>query len=191
MNLHQSEALEPLITSCINGNRRAQNELYKLAFPYAMNVALRYANDHDSSVEIVNEAFFKVFQYLKNYDASLSFAAWLRRIVINTAVDHYHRKQKALTLVNFPNEETITDQDINEVHEQMDAHELLYLIQKLPPAYRMVLSLFAIEGYSHKEISEQLQIAEGTSKSNYHKAKAYLKKMMMEHEASNKRMIKP
>lgn len=190
MNLHDNAALEPILKKCILGNRRAQNELYAGAFPYAMSIALRYSSDHESSLEIVNESFFKVFNYMHNFDSSQSFGAWLRRIVINTAIDHYHKSQKALTLVSLVGNLEIDDHEVDDIHNEMNAQELLFLIQKLPPAYRMVLSLFAIEGFSHKEIAEKLQIMEGTSKSNYHKAKAYLKKMMLEHAEMNKRMIK-
>lgn len=178
MNIHDIEALTPIIEKCISGSRKAQNELYSVAFPYAMNIALRYASDKESGLDIVNESFFKAFNYLKNYDPSHSFGAWLRRIVINTAIDHYHKKQKAVTLITYSEDYGMDEFEIDQIQKDMNAEEILFYIQQLPPAYRIVLSLFAIEGYSHKEIADKLNISEGTSKSNYHKAKAHLKKML-------------
>jgi RNA polymerase sigma-70 factor (ECF subfamily) len=190
MNLHNHYELNPIIDKCKEGNRRAQNELYRVAFPYAMSIALRYSQDQEGSLEIVNEAFFKAFNFINSYDPSLSFGAWLRRIVINTAIDHYHKKQKSVVMVPITNESEFEDYEVADVQNRMDAQQLLFLVQKLPPAYRMVLSLFAIEGYSHKEIADMLSISEGTSKSNYHKAKAYLQQLMLKDASYNKRMIK-
>lgn len=175
MNLHETSQLLPLLEACLKGKRRAHNQLYQVAYPYAMSVALRYGANQADSAEIVNEAFFKAFSYLKNFDPSQSFAAWLRRIVINTAIDHFRARTKELSLTEPVGEDTRLEPETDELLEAIDAEALLYEIQKLPPTYRMVFSLFAIEGYSHREIAQHLGISEGTSKSNYHKAKAKLK----------------
>lgn len=175
MNLHENQKLLPLIQACIKGKRRAQNELYKVAYPYAMSVALRYGSDRDDSAEIVNEAFYKAFNYLQSFDPSQSFASWLRRIVINTSIDHFKSRRKQKELLEPLEEQRRIEPETDELIEAIDAQALLHEIQKLPPSYRMVFSLFAVEGYSHQEIAQQLGISEGTSKSNYHKAKAKLK----------------
>ncbi len=176
MNLHDSQSLIPLIKGCIKGSRRSQNKLYEACFPYAMSVALRYGNNQEESFEIVNEAFVKVFSYLKHFDPTNSFAYWLRKIVINTAIDHYHLRKKLLDQTEFIDDTFIIEPEVDQQLENIDAEELLKLIQNLPTAYRMVFSLYVIEGFTHKEIAAQLGINEGTSKSNYHKAKLQLKK---------------
>lgn len=175
MNLHESKELLPLIQNSIKGKRRAHNALYKAAYPYAMSIALRYAANNEDSAEIVNEAFYKVFTYLKNYDPTQSFAAWLRKIVVNTAIDHYNSRSKRQEVLGGFDDDRYLEPEVDDLIEKIDAQELLFHIQNLPPTYRMVFSLFAVEGYSHKDIASQLGISEGTSKSNYHKAKTKLK----------------
>lgn len=180
MNLHETQALLPLLESCIKGKRRAQNKLYQVAYPYAMSIALRYGAHREDSLEIVNEAFYKAFSYLKNFDPSQSFAAWLRRIVINSAIDHYKQRTKDQDQLSSVEEHRLPEPESDELIAQIDAEALLHEIQKLPPSYRMVFSLFAVEGYSHQEIARQLGISEGSSKSNYHKAKNKLKQQLQQ-----------
>jgi RNA polymerase sigma-70 factor (ECF subfamily) len=176
MNLHDSQSLIPLIKGCIKGNRRSQNKLYEACFPYSMSLAMRYGNNQEESFEIVNEAFVKVFSYLEHFDPTNSFAYWLRKIVINTAIDHYHLRKKLLEQTEFIDDTFNIEPEVDSQLDDIDAEELLKLIQNLPTAYRMVFSLYVIEGFTHKEIAAQLGINEGTSKSNYHKAKLQLKK---------------
>lgn len=178
MNLRDNDILKPLIAKCIRQDRRAQNALYKGVFPYAMNIALRYAQDFDESLIIVNEAFFKIFRSLEKFDFERTFNTWVRTIVINTAINHYNNQKKLKEVflelpddieVESPNDSFIDD---------YDADHILAHIQQLPSSYRMIFSLFAIEGYSHKEIAEELGITEGASKSAYHKAKLKLKQVL-------------
>jgi RNA polymerase sigma-70 factor, ECF subfamily len=180
MNLHDASGLLPILNKCTSGDRRAQNELYKLVFPYAMSIALRYARNEERAVEVVNEAFFKVFTYLEKYDHTSSFAAWVRKIVINTSIDHFHRLKNQIDrfvpLDDGPEFSQITEIDL---FSDLSAEEILRHIRSLSPAYQMVFSLYAIEGYTHKEIAEQLGINEGTSKSNYHKAKTHLQQSLI------------
>ncbi len=187
MKLHESKDLLPLIQKCIAGNRRAQNRLYEMAFPYAMSVAMRYGADRDDSLEIVNEAFFKMFNYLKSYDPSFAFTTWLRRIVVNTAIDHFNLRQRVIADTDFLDDEHALELDINDTLDRLHAEELLRLIQQLSPAYRLVFSLFAIDGYSHKEIAAQLGITEGASKSNYHKARLKLQQAILEQHLAPKK----
>ena len=164
-----------LIEKCIKGNRRAHNELYKTVFPYAMSIAMRFGKDRDQSLEIVNMAFHKVFLYLKNFDVALSFKAWVRKIVVNAAIDHYQENRRfAASIVPLMEQSALVEPSSDNILDKFDAEQLLFHIQSLPPAYRMVFSLFAIEGYTHKEIAEKLEISEGTSKSNYFKARSRL-----------------
>lgn len=178
MQLKDTKQLLPLLHQCVKGHRRSQNRLYELAFPYAMSVSLRYGANREDSLEIVNEAFFKMFNYLKSYDPSFAFTTWLRRIIINTAIDHYNLKQRAGQDTDYLDEEHALEVDADDVLDQLKAEDLLAQVQQLPPTYRLVFSLFAIEGYSHKEIGAQLGITEGASKSNYHKARLRLQKSL-------------
>ena len=189
MDLHNSTELLPLIKDSIKGNRRAQNALYEAGFPYAMSVALRYGNNHPDSLEIVNEAFAKAFSYLEKYDPTNSFAYWLRKIVVNTAIDHYHLRKKIWENTSSIEEDLFLEPEVDDLIEDIAAEDLLQLIQNLPPAYRLVFSLFVIEGFSHKEIAAQLGITEGTSKSNYHKAKIQLKNALMQRGMAPKKYV--
>lgn len=175
MTLDSHPKLTILIEKCIKGSRRAHNELYETAFPYAMSIAMRFGKDRDQSLEIVNMAFHKIFLYLKNYDVELSFKSWIRKIVVHSAIDHFQENRRFFaSVVLLSDYEQFPEPTDDNVLEKFDAEQILFHIQSLPPAYRMVFSLFAIEGYSHKEIAEKLEISEGTSKSNYFKARSRL-----------------
>jgi RNA polymerase sigma-70 factor (ECF subfamily) len=188
MNLHNTSDVFPLIEDCLKGSRRAQNKLYEVGFPYAMSVALRYARNRDEGLEIVNEAFARVFNYLDKFDPTNSFAFWLRKIVINTAIDRYHVNVHEYSHLVSIDDEHFIEPDTDDYPEEFTSEELFKQIQSLPPIYRLVFSLFAIEGFSHREISAQLGISEGTSKSNYFKAKKKLKAQLIRLGYSKKYM---
>lgn len=175
MDLRNKEELQPLISKCIRNDRRAQNSLYKGVFPYAMNIALRYAKDIEESTIIVNDAFYKVFRSLEKFDFEGSFNGWVRKIVIHAAINHFNSQKKLKEVfLELPDDFEVEAQN-DSFLDEYDAEYILQQIQKLPSSYRMIFSLFAIEGYSHKEIAEELGITEGASKSAYHKAKIKLK----------------
>lgn len=178
MNLHQSPELSQLIARCRQYDRGAQYSLYKAAYAYAKSIGLRYAANEADADEIVNDAFLKVFTQLDKYDDNLSFAGWLRRIIINTAIDRYRKQLREQPTAELAH----AQQEMSEMSglEKLHAEELLQLVQQLPPAYRMVFVLYAIEGYNHAEIAEKLGISEGTSKSNLAKARQKLQKRIME-----------
>ena len=143
-----------------------------------MNVCRRYAKNLEEAKSLVNEGMLKVFQYLHTYNPDLCFGGWVRRIMVNTAIDHF-RKVKAYEQRFQDLEGVDYSQDyLPTVIDDISAEELLILVQQLPPAYRIVFSLFAVEEYTHKEIAEKLGISEGTSKSNYAKARAKLQKAL-------------
>lgn len=178
MNLHYSEELIGIIQRCLENNRKAQFELYKTSASYAMSIALRYANDYNNAQEIVTEAYLKVFNSLSKYDETQSFATWLRKIVVNTAIDRFRKDKK--NYQKFIHIDQIElEPEVNHLLEKFDAEYILEKIHQLSPAYRLVFGLYAIEGFSHKEIAEKLDISESTSKSNYHKAKIKLKQALL------------
>lgn len=147
--------------------------LYQAYYPYGMSIALRYAGNRDEASEIFNDAFMKIFSNLKKFDLRKPFKPWLRTILINTAINHYHQKQRQVPLTEMKHAQH--ESDAEKILSGISYEEVIGLLQKLPPAYRTVFNLYVIEGYSHEEISKMLNIAVGTSKSNLFKAREQLK----------------
>ena len=174
MNLPSPKDLQDLIRLCQKGNRKAQERLFKLAYPLSISVCKRYTRDLDEAQSVVNEGMLKIFNQLDQYSPELSFGGWIRRIMVNASIDHYRRiKRYQDRYTDYEGEAEVIGFD-EDVLDKISAEEILTLVQDLPPSYRMVFSLYAVEGYNHREISEELGISEGTSKSNYAKAKAKL-----------------
>ncbi|MCK5028941.1 MAG: RNA polymerase sigma factor [Bacteroidales bacterium] len=163
-----------IIKACIKGNRVAQNRLYQLFSDKMYGLCLRYAEDEDEAKDILQDGFIKVFLKLKQFNNKGSFEGWIRRIIVNTALERF-RDKNYLFAVNMANEIEAADKSYNHILSDLSANDLLKLIQELSPQYRMVFNLYAIEGYSHKEICKKLNIKEGTSKSNLSRAREILK----------------
>lgn len=168
--------LKEIIKGCQKGRSKDQERIYKMFYGLGMSICRRYANNNWEAEEIVNTGFLKVFKHIKDYKEEGSFKGWFSTLMIRTAIDHYRK-----------NHHTHIDVDINEIHylgyendflDKLSAEEIIGLIQKLPPVYRTVFSLFIIEGYSHAEIATQLRINEGTSRSNLAKARAKMQEMI-------------
>jgi len=179
----QSEpnAEEWLITESCKGNRQAQRTLYDKFYKKMYVAALRYSKTTFEAEDILQESFIKVFKNLENFGRECPLEYWIKRIVVNTALKHNRRK-----LDKAPTEDVTEMQD--EPSEEITLSdygfkELLGMIQKLAPRYQMIFNLYAIEGYKHREIAEMLDINEGTSKSQYARAKAILQKMLLEEKA--------
>jgi RNA polymerase sigma factor (sigma-70 family) len=168
---------EKLIDGCIAGKRDMQRLLYDLYAKKMMVVCLRYAPTTFEAEDILQEGFVKVFANIQNFKKDCPLEFWIRKIVVNTALKHL--RQKTLLTVSHEAEEVenISAGDYNLNDYSMD--ELLGMIQSLAPRYRMVFNLYAIEGYNHKEIGEMLEISEGTSKSQYSRARAILQSMLL------------
>jgi RNA polymerase sigma-70 factor (ECF subfamily) len=141
------------------------------------SIALRYSADNALADEILNESFLKVFNNLHKYDEKQAFKGWLRTIVVNTAIDSYRKNKQS---PDYENLEDVQLPDLNgDAISSISAEEILALVQQLSPVYRMVFSLYVIDGYSHKEIAEKLGIKEGTSKSNLQDARKRLQSMIL------------
>lgn len=178
------EQLQQLIDGCVRNDAHSQKMLYKALYSYAMSICLRYSNNRYEASDIMNDGFYKVFKNIEKYDYAKPFKAWLGRIMQNTAIDHYRANLKVAYLVDLEKADEIC---VNSVVEQKLAYDdLLALIQKLSPAYRTVFNLFVIDGYSHEEIAEILQISQGTSKSNLFKARKKLQAMLHEIQTLHK-----
>jgi RNA polymerase sigma factor (sigma-70 family) len=165
-----------LIKGCIDGDRRMQELLYQHFSPKMYAVCLRYAGNADDAQDILQDGFVKVFRNLERFRGEGSFEGWVRRIFVNTAIEHY-RKQMNLYPVPENLENSSEDKDISAL-DRLDLKDLVKLIQELSPGYRTVFNLYAVEGYTHKEIGELLGISEGTSKSQLARARGILKNMI-------------
>jgi len=168
--------LKQLIKGCIKQDRASQKDLYKALYSYALGICMRYSDTKEEAQEIMNDGFMKVFQRIEKYDLDRPFQPWFSRILINTAIDHFKKKEK------YGYETSIEDSFELEARQTIEGDiaydEMLEIIRKLPPKYRAVFNLRAIEGYQHDEIAEILGISTGTSKSNYARAKAKLQQYL-------------
>ena len=169
---------DELVQGCIDGGRKYQKLLYERYYGSMMVVCMRYTNDREEARDVLHEAFIKVFRNLKKFSRGTNLGAWIRRIMVNTAIDHYRKSAKRPALVEI--NQAVHEVDVHDVVAEMGANEILGLVQRLSPAYRTVFNLYVIEGYSHKEIGKLLGISEGTSKSNLAKARAKLQKMILQ-----------
>jgi len=167
-----------LINGCLAGNRRIQELLYKRFAPKMYAVCLRYANNSDDAQDLLQEGFIKVYRNLEKFRKEGSFEGWIRRVFVNTAIEHYRRKVN-LNTIGEKEERTIEDSAWN-VLDQLAEKDIIQLVQELSPGYRSVFNMYVIEGYSHKEIGGILDISEGTSKSQLARAKAILQKKVQE-----------
>lgn len=165
--------INDLIAGCCKKERSSQEALYRNFFGYGLSICLRYAQNREEAVEIMNDGFLKIFQHIQSFDTSRSFKTWLAKIMVNTSID-FLRSKKKLVFVDDINQ--VPEPGIDEkIIDKLSYEELLKLVQVLPPAYRTVFNLYIMEGYQHQEIAAMLGISEGTSKSNLFKAKKILK----------------
>ena len=165
-----------IIKGCLAGNRRDQELLYRRHAAKLYAVCLQYSGNDDEASDILQEGYIKIFENLITYKNEGSFEGWMRRIIVNTALEKYRSKHN---LYRVDDIDLIQEPDAapeTEDYAGLEAVDLLDIIRELPPKYRMVFNLFAIEGYSHKEISQMIKISEGTSKSNLSRARIILQK---------------
>lgn len=165
-----------LIQGCISGERRMQERLYQTYSSKMYGVCLRYAGNDDDAQDILQDGFVKVFRHLERFRSEGSFEGWMRRIFVNTAIEHY-RKKSSLLQVGESHEEQIEDHNWS-VLETLAVKDILQAVQQLSPGYRAVFNLFVIEGYTHKEIAAMMGITEGTSKSQLARAKNVLQQLL-------------
>ncbi len=165
-----------LIVGCLAGNRRMQEELYRRFSPRMYAVCLRYAGNAEEAEDILQEGFIKVFKKLDSFRSEGSFEGWVRRIFVNTAIEHFRRK-RYLMPVTEKEENTIEGKYLS-VLDDLAARDIMALVQELSPGYRTVFNMYVVEGYTHKEIADMLGISEGTSKSQLSRAKVILQDMV-------------
>jgi RNA polymerase sigma-70 factor (ECF subfamily) len=174
-------SLDQLIQKCKKNDTEAQSELYKLFSSKLFALCLKYSKNHVEAEDNLQDAFVTIFEKMSQYKYKGSFEGWLKRIVINTALQRYRSKG----VFNIVNEDTIEDVSIEiEDNNAVDIDFLLLTIQELPDRYRLVFNLYALDGYSHKEISKMLNITTGTTKSNLARARMILKNRIENHKAN-------
>lgn len=183
----EAERSSELIDGCLQEDRRAQQRVYELFYGKMMAVCLRYTKNTDQAKDILQDGFIKVFRSMDSFNRAGSFEGWIRRIMVNTAIDHFRRAKNSYLLLGEERSiEDFGDQDEEDVLAEENEEEafdvkpadVINAMQKLTPAYRTVFNLYVFEELTHKEISEMLGINIGTSKSNLAKAKINLKKLL-------------
>ena len=165
-------SLDQLILKCKNNDTEAQSEIYKLYSSKLFAICLKYCRNKAESEDVLHDAFMTVFKKISQFNNRGSFEGWLKRIVINTALQRYRGKGNLLNVVNENNIEDVT---VEVENHSFDLDFLLNTIQELPDRYRLVFNLFVLDDYSHKEIAEMLNITTGTTKSNLARARMILK----------------
>jgi RNA polymerase sigma-70 factor (ECF subfamily) len=168
---------EQLVKSCLKGEKSSQRQFYDLYSRKMMGVCLRYANDVADAEDFLQEGFIKVFQKLKSFEFKGSLEGWVRKIIINSILDTLRKQGNVSFTEHIDLANSI--EESSSIYQQLNAKELLKIIQELPIGYRTVFNLYAIEGYQHNEISKMLNITESTSKSQYLKAKEQLQKRVI------------
>jgi RNA polymerase sigma-70 factor (ECF subfamily) len=165
-----------LIQGCINGNRQMQEILYKKFSSKMYSVCLRYSGNIEDANDLLQEGFIKIFRNLEKFRGDGSFEGWIRRIFVNTSIEHFRKKVKLYNVTEVQ-ENTIEDVELN-ILDSMAEKDIIFLVNELAPGYKAVFNMHVIEGYSHKEIADILGITEGTSKSQLARAKGVLKKSL-------------
>lgn len=166
------DKLNKIIYGCQESDPRAQKELYELFKTKMFGICLRYAGDYNDAQDILHDGFLKVFEKVGQFKFKGSFEGWIRKIIVNTALERFRTKYKLIDIND--NFREVDRKAKDNILVDISVKEILKFVQELSPRYRTVFNLYAIEGYSHKEISKMLNISEGTSKSNLSRARAIL-----------------
>ena len=172
-------SLEQLINNCKKNDAQAQSQLYKLFAGKLFSLCLKYSKNHAEAQDNLQDAFVTIFNKISQYNHKGSLEGWMKRITINTALQRY----RSVGVFDIVNEEQIEDTYIETDEDSLSMDYLLSIIQELPDRYRLVFNLYALDGYSHKEIAEMLDISTGTSKSNLARARLILKEKIEQYKA--------
>ena len=174
----QGQQVSSVLQNCIAGSRSSQKLLYDYFAPRMFAICLRYAKDYHNAEDILQDGFVKVFNHIDRFRGEGSFEGWMKRIFINTAIEHY---RKAQNHSGHSDIDTVQAEPIaSKAGGLLARQDLMKLVQSLPVGYRTIFNLYAIEGYTHREIGEMLSISEGTSKSQLARARTTLQRMLAE-----------
>lgn len=172
------EQLISFIEGCLRKDRASQKALYRHFYAYGMSICIRYAEDEDAAITILNDSFLKVFNRIDKYNSDKPFKPWLRVVIVNTAIDYVKKRNKMMK-----QEELKAAQDVSvreDILSRIGYKELMAMVQSLSLAYRTVFNLYVIDGFKHDEIAVKLGISVGASKSNLSKARAKLREKITE-----------
>ncbi len=166
-----------LVEGCVGGDRKMQEQLYKIFAPNMFAICLRYAADHYQAVDMLQEGFIRVFGNIQKFRGDGSFEGWMKRIFINSAIEGYRKNLTVNHMADVSEMESdlVQQDDFHKLNES----DLIKMIQTLSPGYRTIFNLYAIEGYSHQEIADMLGINVGTSKSQLARARYLLQRMIL------------
>ena len=181
--------LDDLLRGCRAGDRNSQQKLYEHFYGYAMHLCLRYTKHREEAVEILNDAFFKALTKIDTYDPALPFKSWLRRILINTAIDHFRKKHPGAAFVALTEAHDVAAEALPMPRLAPD-EDMLPILRELSPAYRMVFNLYVMEGYKHQEIAELLGITPAASRSNLTRALEKLRTLLADKEFGKNKLLK-
>lgn len=173
-NIHQD-----IIDGCKEGNQKAQFQLYKLYYKTMYSVSMRIINDEMEAEDVMQEAFLSAFEKIDTYKGEVSFGAWLKKIVVNRSLDHLKKKRVKFEEVS---DKTTRIPDYQMEIKEVDVNLIKKAIQQLPDGYRVVLSLYLIEGYDHEEISQILEISNSASRTQLLRAKNKLREQLKDKE---------
>ncbi|HBS88457.1 MAG: hypothetical protein A2W91_15015 [Bacteroidetes bacterium GWF2_38_335] len=187
MEFSERPELIQIVHGCVKDDRKCQQKLHELYYGKMLSVCYRYASDMDEAKDILQDGFIKVFQRLKSYEFKGSLEGWIRRIMVNNAIDFVRKKKELVFSLDddhrIDNLKEDSEEDFEaENYSRLKAEVIMNLLQKLSPAYKMVFNMYVLENYSHKEIADELGISIGTSKSNLAKAKFRLKELFDEYQ---------
>jgi RNA polymerase sigma-70 factor (ECF subfamily) len=186
-NLPKSE--KQIIKGCAAGIRTFQAELYNLYAPRLMAICCRYTKNKCEADDLFQDGFYQILKNIHQFTYSGSIEGWMRKIIINIAIQRYRSQSKLRLILPIQNIHfQIPDQ--RDMYSLLEAKEMINLVQHLPPSYRMVFNLYVFEGYKHREIAKILAISEGTSKSNLHDARIILQKALLAFAEAELKMIK-
>lgn len=167
-----------LVRGCVEGSLRFQRELYQVFAPKMMGVCMRYAGNQAEAEDMLQEGFVTVFRKIDTYAGKGELGAWIRKVMVNAALMYLRKNRKFQMQVDLEEVDFFLESDAS-LFSDLAAKDLMQMVQKLPAGYRTVFNLYAIEGYNHREIGEQLTISPGTSKSQYSRAREMLRKMLL------------
>jgi RNA polymerase sigma factor (sigma-70 family) len=168
---------EQLIDGCKARNPLSQRQLYEKYSRKMMGVCLRYTNNRDEAQDVLQDGFVKVFEKISSFQSQGSFEGWLRRIFVNTSLDNIRKNKENNLLADIDQVGYALDSG-QSVEGDLNAEELMKILNSIPAGYKVVFNMFVIEGYSHKEIADELGVSESTSKTQFLRAKAYIMKVM-------------
>jgi RNA polymerase sigma factor (sigma-70 family) len=177
VNRASTQNNEQIMQACMLGDRKSQELLYKIYYSFAMSICLRYANNKEEALEVVNDGFMKVFTKGESYNTNQDFKPWLRKIMVNTAIDNYKKNKKHYYHEDLSKAVEVPTEETNSM-SQLSYETLIGFIQMLSPSYQMTFNLYAIEGLPHEQVAQKMGISVGTSKSNLARARINLREML-------------